>query len=197
MNLDEARSLATWWQQELLRHGCLEAEIAGSIRRQRPEPRDIELVACPAWQNDLMGEPSSHNLDAWVQRQASLSPIKGGGPAARYYQLQDQVTGVKVDLFVADRNNFGLILAIRTGSADFSHGLARHANRCGYHFHGGRLCAGFEYGINADNCRGLEVLPTPRERDVFAALGLRWVEPAGRAGEADVKRAWHPEEVSL
>jgi DNA polymerase/3'-5' exonuclease PolX len=73
-----------------------------------------------------------------------------------------------VDLFCAV-DNWGLQLAIRTCSADYSHyELAARWSRLGYR------------SANAILTRGDEVVHVREEEDLFRLIGLPWVPPEKR-----------------
>jgi DNA polymerase/3'-5' exonuclease PolX len=96
---------------------CTVAIIAGSIRREKPEVGDIEIVAIPG--NDTFSEDKAKMLiydllDRMAHR------IKGQ-PNGKYNQWQLRQPEINLDLFYATANNFGLQLAIRTGSSKYSH----------------------------------------------------------------------------
>jgi DNA polymerase/3'-5' exonuclease PolX len=70
---------------------------------------------------------------------------------------------------MADVDNWGLIFAIRTGSAAFSHHvLAAGWVRLGYHSAEGRL---WKDGT---------IIPVWEERELFTLLGMPWVAPEAR-----------------
>ena len=142
---------------------CEQIEIAGSIRRQRPTIGDIEIVCLPA---NYDASPLFRSGIALVVEQ--WEKIRGELPC-RYTQRLHP-SGMKVDLFMPDPRGFGLQLAIRTGSAAWSHQvLARAWVRAGYRSDGGLLrdFAG-------------RVVPTTTERQLFELIGLPWVEPMNR-----------------
>jgi len=163
--LADAQRIADRVRSELLPF-CDRCEIAGSIRRRKPQVRDIEIVAIPkrepAW---LPGETQvASEFVALVKRWPKVK----GEPDGRYTQ-RTLPEGIPLDLFMATPDTYGLILAIRTGSADFSHRvLAKGWVRAGYRSEGGVLMKGD--------------VPTfvREERDLFALLGIPWVEPEGR-----------------
>jgi len=160
--LAEALNIATSIAAELGPH-CKRIEIAGSIRRQRPTIGDIEIVCVPLPYDasPLFRSGFASVVDQW-------SPVKGLLPC-RYTQRLHP-SGMKVDLFMPDPRGFGLQLAIRTGSAEWSHRvLAAAWVRAGYRS---------EAGLLRDCCDF--VVATPTERELFDLIGLRWVEPADR-----------------
>ena len=81
-----------------------------------------------------------------------------------------------LDLFMARRENWGLIFAIRTGSAAFSHSvLASGWCRAGFVSEGGMLRRAT---CGRATCRS--PVPVREERELFELIGVKWVEPEGR-----------------
>ena len=156
---------------ELLAPYCERIEIAGSIRRERPHIGDVEIVCIPQTVEapDGMFNTKLVRHPGFIDQVQQWQKVKGK-PTGKYTQriLPD---GTKLDLFIASEDNWGLILAIRTGSARFSHQvLARSWVACGFHSKDGRLVrerTGFKP-------------PIREEKDLFELIGLAWVEPRDR-----------------
>ena len=94
----------------------------------------------------------------------------------RYSKLVYPPSGLQLDLFTARPKTFGLILLIRTGPADYSRRFVTDAKTRGHHVADGELHAG-RLGCSATPCT---VIPTPDERLVYTALGLRYKPPEKR-----------------
>jgi DNA polymerase/3'-5' exonuclease PolX len=189
--LAEARAVADELVA-LLAPACERIEIAGSIRRGRPDVGDIELVAVPRitieatqglWGN---GETERVNeLDELADREllrvsveikradGSIEHQRRWGPRYKASLFR----GIPVDLFSTTPASFGLIYLIRTGPAAFSQRLVTDARRRDLHVAEGQLHRG-SLGCGAYVC---EVIPTPGERDVFGAMDLPWIAPEARA----------------
>lgn len=158
----------------LLQPGCERILIAGSLRRQKKEVGDIELVAMPMLTPalDLFRQPIAGMEHSGLDERLALLKTEGytkNGPKYKQFIYQ----GVSVDLFIASPETWGCVATIRTGSADFTHWLVtprRSGGGCPSHlkFSEGRLISGGGH------------YPTPEEIDVFAALEQRWVEPVDR-----------------
>lgn len=151
------------------------AVIAGSLRRGKPEVRDIEIVAAPrSVAVDLLGTPGP-DIDSLRQVARRWGNLTKNGD--RYIRAFDAfgVLGMAVDLFlVHPPAEWGTILAIRTGPA----WLAQHAVT---RMHGyGRRCSG---GRILEVHTG-KVYPTPDEESFFAAAGLPCLPPERRDHEA-------------
>lgn len=110
---------------ERLQPFCSRINIAGSVRRQKYEVKDIEIVCLPryitATQEDLFGdvivEPViSQNYIAVVK---SLGRIIKGKPDGKYMQIELRQR-INLDLFTPDDFDYYRQYAIRTGSADYA-----------------------------------------------------------------------------
>lgn len=178
----EALALAEELRTILAPH-CERIEIAGSLRRRKVEIGDIELVAIPRYEIEcnLFGEEVGRHslldgeLRAWPPIGSTLA--KNGD---RYKQFS--WGDMTVDLFLVTAETWGVQLAIRTGSADFSHWLVTPSYNGGalppgYYIIDGRL-ARFT-GPDRLTQRAMP-LPTPEEADLFAFIGLPWIPPAER-----------------
>lgn len=165
---------------DMIAPACDRIEVAGSVRRRKPEVGDIEIVAIAARDHDLFGEPRGSRLDPVLDRLARegvLSPIRGG---ERYKQFVVPDAGCKLDLFLCDPATWGVIFTLRTGSAGFSHQLVTQRDR--------RTSSG-RPGLLPVDCRvqdgrvwrGEQALETPEEADVFRVAGLDWIEPEERS----------------
>lgn len=209
--LAEAQRVAWDWTRTLA-PDCARIEVAGSIRRKRETIGDVEIVAIPT-----PGEPEQvallpgltgtekQKLPPLFERIHDLSNSRNGSAPivvtkgapgllngrARYLQIHDKNEDLYVDLFLASPDTWGVIFAIRTGSADFSHGLMIRANQRGMTSCKGRLVLKgevFHDDKGATKVVSLpELLKTPEERDVFEALRIEWVEPPLRRGTDDIK----------
>lgn len=135
---------------------------------------------------DEKREPEKVNLlYQWAMQQQRVRWIKPGTseiidwmpkPEGKYWR--GIVDGkIKLDLFLAQASNFGIIYVIRTGSQEFSTALMSHAKMRGYPCINGFL---HEQG---------QPVATPDEQSVFNILGLRYVEPRLRTDGNAVKTA--------
>lgn len=151
--------------------GCSTITIAGSVRRRKPTVGDIELVVVPIPILDLVGSPTDRTrLESFLERlveRGDLATNKGG---RKFIQFSLPAHGCNLDLFLANKDNYGLILLIRTGPVDFSKRFVTQKHKGGLlpndlRIEGGRLL------------RGDTVLPTPTEAEVFRLAGVEYAEP--------------------
>ncbi len=145
----------------ILKPHCNRIAIAGSIRRMKPEVKDIEIVAIPKpYETGLFESGIATIVNQWVK-------VKGELPCK--YTQRVLPEGIKLDLFFAVPGNWGLIYAIRTGSAEYSHKvLANGWVKRGYKSENGYLTA-----------NGKQIL-IPEEEDLFKRIGLPFIDPQYR-----------------
>ena len=171
MKLEQAKQIAERWL-ELLKPYTERIEIAGSIRREKPEVKDIELVCVPRMDSepDMFGTLRAYNtLNRYILENAVYCTKNGD----RYKQI---VTGVdiKLDLFIVlPPAQWGVIFLIRTGSAQYSHRFVTPKRE------GGLLPSHMKVANGALLMNG-KPLMTPEEIDVFRLAGAPWVEPKWR-----------------
>jgi DNA polymerase/3'-5' exonuclease PolX len=146
---------------EQLKPHCERIEIAGSIRRKKAEVGDIEIVAIPKpYKTGLFQSGIATVVDQWKK-------VKGELPCK--YTQRVLPAGIKLDLFFAEEGNWGLVFALRTGSAEYSHKvLANGWVRQGFKSDGGYL---FRDG---------EKHEVREEKDLFKLVGVPYVEPESR-----------------
>ena len=116
---------------DLLAPACQRIEVAGSIRRGRPDVGDVELLCVPRFEvrSDLFGQPVER-VSLMDRRCRELvrsghldyRPNKAGaltfGPMNKL--MLHQGTGIPLDLFTATAENWGMFLFVRTGRPDSS-----------------------------------------------------------------------------
>ena len=178
MKLLEAKQIAEKYV-EILKSYCERIEIAGSIRREKPEVRDIEIVCIPKIEkgNDFWGDGYGtcyNTLEEFLAIPKFCWVFLKNGPKYKQILLPE---GIKLDLFVANRDNWGNIFLIRTGNMEFSKWImGTRARQVGLLQKDGYLW------------REEERLSCPEEENVFRLLKLDWVEPRERNG-AGIKRS--------
>ena len=167
-------------------------EVAGSVRRRHPEVGDVEIVAQAA--PNCRPESVRTVLERLHVRRGE--PNKRGASAPwgeRYFRGLAEIaegTEAGVDLFVVRRPaEWGVVYAIRTGSAEFSQAVVTRLHRWGLKSEAGRILK-VETG---------ETLPCGHESTFFRYARLPWIPPELRdTGESAVRiafsREWEPGE---
>lgn len=146
---------------------CDRIEIAGSIRRERPYVKDIEILCIPKIYF-VHGKNHDH-YPGFIEIVDSWEKVKGNATNGKYMQ-RILPEGIKLDLFTARVDNWGLQMAIRTGSAEYSKYLAK---------------TWVYQGFNSENAtiiRKFDQKPIPifEEIDLFNLLGVAYTEPKFR-----------------
>jgi len=151
MDLERAKAIADEVVKRLGPY-CSRIQVAGSIRRKSPNPKDIDIVLIPS--------------DLW-----SLSAeVKGLGRAQISGNKLKRINhnGVQVDLYYATPATWATLLLIRTGSRENNIRLATLAKRRGW-----RL---FANGDGLFNEKG-ERIAGDSEESIYKALVIPWQEP--------------------
>jgi DNA polymerase (family X) len=171
MRLHEAYGLAERIKAELAQW-CERIEIAGSIRRARPEVNDIDLVVLP--------KPG--DAEALRARCKQRSRVLQDGPQNLIVQLPERAGspgmqldvffahGVEADLLASKPSNWGSLLLCRTGSKEHN---IRIAQRCQ------------SMGLKWEIYRGVvgpggAFVAGETEEEIFKALGMEFIPPALR-----------------
>lgn len=123
MKLSEAKQLAIS-VCEKLQPFTERLNIAGSIRREKPDVKDIEVVCLPRYfdsQPDMFGGNTTRVISQnYVEVVNGLGRIIKGKPAGRYMQIE-LPQRINLDLFMPTPEDYFRQYAIRTGSADYAH----------------------------------------------------------------------------
>lgn len=156
MRYDEIKLIADELVKKF-RPVCRRVEIAGSIRRLKPDCDDMDIVVIP--------DPA--HLVEYRDLVLSFRPCRGDalGKAVVFVYR-----GVRVDLFTATRDTWGYILAIRTGPQELSIGLVVALKNNKYIPANGVIREAWTHKIT----------PMPEEEDVFKLAGLPYTKPEDR-----------------
>jgi DNA polymerase (family 10) len=149
-----------------------EVAVAGSARRMAETCKDVDLIATASDTEALTAALAAHELVAEPQ---------ATGEAAASIVTHN---GIKVELRIAQPEEFGNLLQHFTGSAEHNVKLRERAVARGLSVS--------EHGIK-DTESG-EVTRCATEAEVYQRLGLRYIEPELREGGGEIKAA---EEGSL
>ncbi len=156
MELEFAQQIAESVVKQLSPY-CEKIEVAGSIRRQRPFPRDIDIVLIPS---------DRARLD-YVLMSLGCGKMKMSGPKIARVE---HVMGLDIDLdvYYATEDTWATLLLIRTGSKNSNIRLATIAKKMGY-----RLAASGDGLFNEVG----ERVAGNTEQSIFEELGLRYLGP--------------------
>lgn len=175
---------------QALKPDCVQIQEAGSIRRLKPEVKDVEIVYISktgSRQMDLFGL----NLQTYFHVDHTLLTLIADGILAKdpttkrwgpkYKRAIHCASGIVVELFRTEPDNWGYILALRTGPDKFNKLLVTK------HAHGGALPPDIILrGGNVwliGRCPQETLIPAPTEHSFFAALNLPHIPPQERTVE--------------
>lgn len=161
---------------------CSSLMIAGSIRRERSEVGDIDIVAIPKQTVTVgpLGGPVSFPEDTvWKLlfpkelKKANLV-IEASGSELIRCTFPD---GFQVDIYRARPETWGVILLVRTGSKEHNVKLCSIAKSKGL-----KLSAsdGVIKTISSGCLTAEKVIASRTEEEIFQVLGLPFVEPKNR-----------------
>ncbi len=160
---------------------CYKIEIAGSLRRKRPDVGDIELLVIPKTEMRQAGlfdlEPfdlCNEELERWlatgkIERRPGKDRRTSFGPSNKL--TIHTPTGIAVDFFSTTPEKWWVSLVIRTGSYESNMRLTRGAIARGAHLEA------YGEGIRLQN---QTIIPARGERHVFELCGVPYQEPEDR-----------------
>lgn len=149
---------------EELKPHCIRIEIAGSLRRKKSDIGDIELVLTPLpYSTGLLESGLASVVNRWKKVKGDLEYGK------TKYTQRILPEGIKLDLFIAEKDNWGLIFAMRTGPAEYSHKVLAN----GWVHQGFKSQDGYLY-------RNGEKYEVREEKDLFRLIGIPYTEPENR-----------------
>lgn len=192
-DLPEAQS----WAQAIisaLEAGCERIQVAGSVRRGKAKVGDIEIVAQPRMsKSGLFGTERQSDLDPLLEQlvQAGKLARTKDGPRFKQFRILTTRRRIMLDLFLADADNWGLILAIRTGPSDYSRLIVTQRCRQGYLDDMHRVDKGYVWRLLLPGSEPAKrttiidgqtyaLVPVPEETDYFNLLQGGYVPPEKR-----------------
>ena len=151
MELHQAELIANEITERLAPY-CSRIQVAGSIRRKAPNPRDIDIVLIPR---------DRWNLDSALMR---LGNYKMSGMKITRVEMES----ITLDIYFADEQTWATLLLIRTGSIENNIRLATLAKKRGWHLKANGEGLLDEHG---------ERIAGDSEESIYQALDLPWQEP--------------------
>ena len=134
---------------------CSRIEVAGSVRRKKPQVHDIDFVLIPS-------DPWKLHSEILKLGQVRMS----GSKVTRV-----MAGSVQLDLYFADEKTWATLLLIRTGSAENNRRLCSRAKEMGWRLHAA--------GSGLFNER-VERIAGDTEESIYGALGLPYQRPEER-----------------
>lgn len=152
MKLEDAKIIANNFVSEI-KEFCEKIEIAGSIRRKKSEVNDIDIVLIPKMKEHL------------VNKINKISNVEVQGKKL----IRAEYSGMQIDIYIATKETWGILLLVRTGSKEHNIKLCKYAIDKG-------MKLSSENGLMKNN----EVIASKNEEEIFKKLGIDYIKPEDR-----------------
>src|SRR5438094_2709932 len=150
-------------------------QVAGSLRRRRETVRDIDMVRSVA---DDAGDDVRRKIMDVFTSQPSVEAITGKGETKSSVVLKN---GMNMDLRVVNDSQFPYTLHHFSGSKEHHIPLRRRALNMNMTIN--------DYGLFRGKEPNLELVPCKNEADIYAALGMAYIEPELREDMGEIEAA--------
>ncbi len=165
---------------------CERFEFAGSLRRQKPDVGDCDVVAIPKFgeipSGDMFGTPVRvnllwHRVDEHLAAGTFTKHVKEttAGPRTKWGNTSRAIEfrGCAYEIELADADNWALKMIVRTGPAELSMEVVTRLKKYGYPSREGF----YIWDVKAEPPKRL-VAPT--EDQIFKICGLQYRAPEAR-----------------
>lgn len=156
---------------EEFRPYCEKIEICGSIRRKSETVKDIEIVCIPKQiqRSDLFDVYEDKVRDPNFINCLNKYPILRSERETGINVQLLHTSGLKIDVFIANADNYGLEVFKRTGPAEVSKEVIGNTmKRRGY------------YSYESMLYKSGKIIPVKTEMDFFNTIGLQYKRPEER-----------------
>ncbi len=150
-------------------------QVGGSLRRRRETIGDIDMVASVA---DSTGDDDRRKIMDIFTSQPSVAAVTGKGETKSSVVLSN---GMNMDLRVVNDSQFPYTLHHFTGSKEHHIALRRRALSMNMTIN--------DYGLFRGKEPHLELIPCKDEVDIYAALGMEYIEPELREDMGEIEAA--------
>ncbi len=150
-------------------------QVAGSLRRKRETIGDIDMVVSVA---EDAGEAIRREIMDVFTGQPNVQAITGKGDTKSSVVLK---SGINMDLRVVNDSQFPYTLHHFTGSKEHHIPLRRRALSMNMTIN--------DYGLFRGKEPHLELVPCKNEADIYAALGMAYIEPELREDTGEIEAA--------
>ena len=155
--------------------GIVRLQVAGSLRRKRETVKDIDMVVSV---DDSAGDDVRDAIMDFFTQQPSVQAITGKGTTKSSVVLH---SGIAMDLRVVSDSQFPYTLHHFTGSREHHIPLRRRALSMNMTIN--------DYGLFKGKDAQGELIPCKDETDIYAALGLDYIEPELREDMGEIEAA--------
>lgn len=158
----------------LLEPACERIEVAGSVRRKKPDVGDVELLCIPKATENLFYPDALDERIRGLIGNGILGYRLNRNGSQQYGPLNKLLvhlgSGIPVDIFSTEAKYWGMAMTMRTGPAEFNIRMMSRFRGLGMR---GHAYAGISSMTNHD-------IECPDEATVFRHLGWPYLEPEER-----------------
>jgi DNA polymerase (family 10) len=155
--------------------GIVRLQVAGSLRRRRETVKDIDMVASI---DDTAGSDVRRSIMEFFTSQPSVKAITGKGETKSSVVLS---SGIAMDLRLVGDSQFPSTLHHFTGSREHHIPLRRRALSMNMTIN--------DYGLFKIEDGRETLIPCKTEADMYAALGMNYIEPELREDMGEIEAA--------
>lgn len=179
---------------EMMEPHCERVQVAGSIRRSKLQIGDVEILYIPKleirqsglFQEDTTVSDLTYNFLERCLRMGILEKRKNKN-GSEIWGCKNKLavhreSGLPVDLFGTSKASWSNYLVCRTGPGELNIEIAKRAKERGWKWN--PYGSGFSK-IDSMGCPHEHIVNS--EQDVFAFVGLPWMEPEDRSGWKDLQ----------
>jgi len=152
----------------LLDHTCDEIRVAGSLRRKRSAMTALAIVCLPKTHAINDGGWTLQRSREFVDKLKEYNIVVGNPDDGRYVKIV-HISGIPINVYITTKDNFGLILALRTGPLTWSKEIP-NLLRPRYRIENGHV---YENGSN-------DLITVRHEHDLFKIMEKPFVHPECR-----------------
>jgi DNA polymerase/3'-5' exonuclease PolX len=191
MKLEQAQAIIKPLVDRIAPH-CLNIYVAGSIARKKPDVKDVDIVIEPIRHptRDMFGEI----VGWWSEVDEIVAEIWTDGiwdymmDGEKHKKMQMMHHPLVVELWIVTAPaQYGVIKALRTGPADFSHQFVTARNKTTGPLSDNSSLPGLfpSWARMRDGSvwSGDNQIEMPEEEDFFKFLELEWIEPSQRKAQ--------------
>lgn len=150
VKLKEMKALAQYVQGRISPY-CSRTKIAGSIRRKKAEPKDIDIICVPTDRGGVLKQMRTMDDGKIIRKGEKV--------------ISATVRGINTDVYFTDKKHFGAMLLFLTGPSGANIGLRVKAKRKGMKLN--------QYGLWKDG----KLVASKTERSILHALSHPYKPP--------------------
>ncbi len=152
----------------LIDHTCDDIQVAGSLRRKRSVMTALTIVCLPKIHAVNDGGWTLQRSREFVDKLKEYNVVVGDPDGGKYVKIA-HTSGIPINVYITTKDNFGLMLALRTGPLSWSKDIP-NILRPRYRIMNGHV---YENGSN-------NLITIRHEHELFQIMGKPFIHPECR-----------------